>query len=199
MNDALDYGPLEELFGTWQGDKGMDIAPEPEGAEENPYYETITYTPVGDVTNAESQLLTAVHYLQVVKRKSNDEVFHHQTGYWMWDAANRTIMQSLTIPRGVCVLAGGQWNGERDEEGRVIIEVLARLGNEDWGVIQSPFMRDNARTAEFSHHLKVGNGLLSYSETTYVDIYDNLFEHKDSNELKRVSPSGHPVHQVPDA
>lgn len=185
MSDKLDYGPLEALFGTWQGDKGMDIAPEPEGAEENPYYETITFTPVGDVTNAESQLLTAVYYLQVVQRKSNDEVFHHQAGYWMWDAASNMVMQSLTIPRGVCVLAAGRWNGERDEEGRTVIEVIARLGDEDWGVIQSPFMRDNARTVEFSHHIKVGEGVFSYSETTYVDIYDQLFEHKDSNELTR--------------
>jgi hypothetical protein len=186
MSEPIDYGPLAELIGTWRGDKGMDITPEPDGAEENPYYETITFTPVGDVTNAESQTLVALHYLQVVQRKSNDEVFHHQTGYWMWDAASNTVMQSLTIPRGVCVLAGGSWNGERDEEGRVKIEVIARLGDEDWGVVQSPFMRDNARTGEFTHHLRVGNGRLSYSETTWVDIYDHLFEHKDANELVRV-------------
>lgn len=185
MNDSLDYGPLTELIGTWYGDKGMDVAPEPEGAEESPFYETITFTPIGEVTNAESQRLVALHYLQVVQRKSNDEVFHHQTGYWMWDAATNTIMQSLTIPRGVCVLAGGTWNGEKDEQGRLVIEVLARLGDDDWGVIQSPFMRDNARTGEFSHHLKVGNGELIYRETTWVDIYGRLFEHTDSNELRR--------------
>ncbi len=62
MQDELDYGPLKELIGTWHGDRGMDIAPEPDGAEENPYFETITFTAVGDVTNAESQLLAAVHY-----------------------------------------------------------------------------------------------------------------------------------------
>ena len=190
MNDTsqpLDYGPLAELIGTWQGDKGMDIAPEPEGTEENPYYETITFTAVGDVTNAESQRLAAVHYTQVVQRKSNDEVFHHQTGYWLWDAERNQVMQSLTIPRGLCVLAGGNWNGERDEEGRVRLEVIARLGDEDWGIVQSPFMRDNARTGEFVHHLQVGDGRLIYREITWLDIYDRLFEHTDSNELTRKS------------
>lgn len=185
MNDELDYGPLQELIGCWHGDKGMDVAPEPEGAEENPYFETITFTAVGDVTNAESQLLAAVHYTQVVQRKSTGEVFHHETGYWLWDAENKTVMQSFTIPRGLAVLAGGTWNGERDDQGRVLIEVISRLGDEEWGIIQSPFMRDNARTGEFSHHIRVGDGQLYYHETTWVDIYDHLFEHTDTNELTR--------------
>ena len=41
------YGPLTGQIGTWNGDKGMDIAPEPDGTEHNPYYETITYTAIG--------------------------------------------------------------------------------------------------------------------------------------------------------
>jgi hypothetical protein len=54
MNDnELDYGPLTGLIGTWTGDKGTDIAPEPDGTENNPYYETITYTAIGDVEDAE--------------------------------------------------------------------------------------------------------------------------------------------------
>ena len=31
---AIDYGPLAGLIGTWKGDKGMDVSPEPEGTEE---------------------------------------------------------------------------------------------------------------------------------------------------------------------
>jgi hypothetical protein len=38
----IDFGPLEELIGLWQGDKGTDIAPEPDGTEISPYFETIT-------------------------------------------------------------------------------------------------------------------------------------------------------------
>ncbi len=185
MNGSHDYGPLVELIGTWHGDKGVDIAPTSDGAGEIPFHETLTFTPVGEVTNAGSQTLLALHYQQVVKRKSDGEVFHHQCGYWMWDAASNTVMESLTIPRGVCVLAGGTWKDEKDEEGRILIEVVARLGDEDWGVIQSPFMRDNARTGEFIHRLTVGNGRLSYQETTWLDIYERLFEHRDSNELTR--------------
>ena len=82
MNDdkSIEYGPLNDLIGVWKGDKGLDVAPEPDGAEENPYFETITFTAIGDVTNAESQVLVALHYHQIVRRKSNNKVFHNETG-----------------------------------------------------------------------------------------------------------------------
>jgi len=179
----IDYGPLKELIGCWKGDKGIDVAPEPDGAENNPYYETITFTAIGDVSNAESQVLVAVHYRQIVQRKSNDKVFHDETGYWMWDAKAGIVMHSLTIPRAVCVLAGGNYNGEKNSDGSTVLEVSASLDDKDWQIIQSPFMQENARTTEFHHRIIVGNGKLSYSETTVVDIYGKVFEHTDQNEL----------------
>ena len=97
----LNYGPLTALIGTWAGDKGMDIAPEPDGEEHNPYHETILFEAIGDVTNAESQRLVALRYHQVVRRNSNNKVFHNETGYWIWDAERNLVMQTLTIPRGV--------------------------------------------------------------------------------------------------
>jgi len=100
----IDYGPLTPLIGVWEGDQGMDIAPEPDGTEENPYYETLTFEAGGDVSNAESQTLAIVRYHQVVSRKSNDEVFHDQIGYWTWDPPTQTSTQSIRIPLVVAVL-----------------------------------------------------------------------------------------------
>ncbi len=187
MSDSseIDFGPLAELIGVWKGDKGTDVAPESEGSETNPYFETITFSAVGGVTNAEAQNLVAVHYHQIVQRKSNGEVFHNETGYWMWDKDAGTVMHSLLIPRAVGVIAGGTYSGETDSQGRTILEVSAKEDDPDWGIIQSPFMRDNARTVSFTHRLTVGNGTLSYSETTIVDIYGRRFEHTDGNELAR--------------
>ncbi len=179
----IDYGPLQGLIGDWQGNKGLDVAPEPDGAENNPYYETITFTPIGDVSNAESQVLAAVHYRQIVTRKSTDEVFHDETGYWMWDAEAGIVMHSLTIPRAVSVLAGGTYNGERNADGSIILAVSAGGNDKDWKIIQSPFMRENARTTEFRHRITVGSGKLSYTETTIIKIYGKVFEHTDQNEL----------------
>jgi hypothetical protein len=176
--DGADYGPLAALIGNWEGDKGLDVAPDPDGPEENPYFETILFEAIGDLTNAESQTLAALRYHQVVCRKSNGNVFHNETGYWIWDASNGTVMQSFTIPRGVCLLAGGKADASTTS-----LKVAAAVNDADWGIIQSPFMRDKARTTEFRHEITVTGNELSYSETTVVEIYGKTFDHTDRNVL----------------
>jgi methylamine---glutamate N-methyltransferase subunit C len=179
-----DLGPLAGLLGTWSGDKGLDVAPEPEGTEQNPFYETLEFQALpGTVENAEEQVIAAVRYLQVVRRKSDDGVFHDQTGYWMWDAATDAVMLSLTIPRGVCLLAGG--GHDKEPGGAINLRVSAKAGDPDWGVVQSPFMAEKARTLEFRLELTLDGPHLRYSQTTMLDIYGRTFEHTDRNELTR--------------
>ena len=48
VKEEVDYGPLAALVGTWKGDDGMDVAPEPDDDERNPYYETIVFEEAGD-------------------------------------------------------------------------------------------------------------------------------------------------------
>jgi len=182
-----EYGPLAGLIGTWTGDKGLDIAPEPDGLDETPYYETIVFEAAGYVQNAESQTLMIVRYHQIVRKKANDEVFHDQVGYWTWDAQTGVVAQSLTIPRAVCVLAGGEASTEAGGETTLIVR--AKRGDNDWGVVQSPFMRDNASTESFEHTLSVAGDRLKYSETTVVAIYGRTFDHVDANELVRTQVS----------
>jgi len=176
----IDYGPLTGLIGTFKGDKGLDIAPDPEGTEKNAYYETIVFTPAGDVTNAEEQTLVALHYHQVVSRKSNNEVFHDQTGYWMWDQSKDEIFQSIAIPRVVCVLAQGE--AKTEENGDTVINVSTDVN----GVLQSPFMHKKAKTTSFKQTFIIKGNELHYHETTMVDIYGNSFEHTDTNTLTKV-------------
>ncbi|NOQ14840.1 MAG: DUF1794 domain-containing protein [Methyloprofundus sp.] len=187
MNDKqlVDYGPLQSLIGTWAGDKGIDVAPDPDGSERNLYYESIVFSAIGDVTNAESQVLSVIHYRQIVKRISNHEVFHDETGYWMWDPKEQVVMHSLVIPRGVCLLAGGKYSELNDIGESVNIEVSASIFDKNWQIIQSPFMQENARTTEFHQKLIITNKILSFAETTMVEIYGKVFEHTDQNELIR--------------
>ncbi len=172
----VDYGPLAQLIGSWKGDKGIDIAPEPDGEENNPYYETITFTESGTVTNAEKQTLSVLHYHQLVRRKSNDEVFHNQTGYWTWDASTNGITHSFTIPRGVCVLAEGKLSDNT-------IEVSASINDGNNSIAQSSFMANNAQTTEFKLSISIENGSMKYSQITILEIYGRSFEHTDDNEL----------------
>lgn len=185
-NTAVDYGPLTLLIGDWQGDKGLDVAPEPGGREENPYFESLSFSAIGNAVNAGTQKLAVLRYHQVVSRKVDGEIFHDETGYWMWDASNATVMHSLAIPRAVCVLAGGPWATQEDAGDRVSLLVAAKLDDPDWGIVQSPFMRDHARTLEFRHEIVVERDRLTYREMTLLDIYGKTFEHTDANELTKV-------------
>ncbi len=184
--DGINYGPLAVLIGVWKGDKGVDRAPEPDGEERNPYYETISFEAAGDVTNAEEQTLAIVHYKQVVSRKSNDEVFHHQVGYWLWDSADNTIVETFTIPRAVAVVAGGTLEAPDDLSTELVFEVSATLGSDQFGIVQAPFMHNKAKTTAFTHTLTVTGDTLRYSQTTVLDIYDKSnYDHTDLNTLTR--------------
>jgi methylamine---glutamate N-methyltransferase subunit C len=178
----IDLGPLAHLVGTWNGDKGSDLSPEPDGEEVTPYYETIVVEVVGDVTNAEEQVLLSVRYHQVVRKKANDEVFHDEIGYWQWDAETGVVAQSLAIPRAVAVLAGG--TAVQNENG-VEFSVAAADGDKDWGIVQSPFMRDKARTVSFTHTVSVSGNSMSYEQTINLEIYGKSFAHTDANTLTR--------------
>jgi hypothetical protein len=67
----------------------------------------------------------------------------------------------------------------------VTIKVAAGSYDEAWQIVQSPFMTEKARTTGFQMTLTVGNGRLSYAETTLLDIYGKTFEHTDDNALVR--------------
>ena len=181
--DIIAYGPLEDLIGTWTGDKGMDIAPEPDGTEENPYHETIIFEAIGTVKNAREQELSILRYHQEVIEKSTEEQFHDEVGYLTWEPETKVVTLSFTIPRHVTVIAGGQVS---DEAPNSPIMLSAALDDPNWPISQAPFMRDNAKTTAFSRVLSVDGDTLIYSQTTSLDIYGRAFEHTDGNSLKRV-------------
>ncbi|MGJ8668259.1 MAG: heme-binding beta-barrel domain-containing protein [Oceanococcus sp.] len=181
MSDVVDYGPLQGLIGVWKGDKGVDLSPEPEGKERSPYYETMTFSPAGDLDNAETEELVALHYHQIVARKSNDKVFHNQTGYWMWNAATGVVMHSLAIPRGVCVLACGEVTSK--EDGALQFELSTE--GDFTAITESPFMREKARTKAFSISMTLNGDSLRYKQSILLDIYGREFDHTDVDTLQR--------------
>ena len=177
----VDYGPLTGLIGQWYGDSGMDIAPEEDGDDHNPYYETLLFEAAGDVDNAETQELSIVRYHQVVARKRNDKVFHNESGYLLWDADNEALMLTFSIPRGVAIVANGRvetWSSG------LVLEFSAAKDTE-WGIVESPFMAKHAHTQSFTRQFNLMRDTLSYTQTTIVDIYGRTVDHTDENELHR--------------
>ncbi|MBM9498659.1 FABP family protein [Leptospira sp. 201903071] len=181
MSESIEiYGPLAYLIGKWEGDKGLDISPQRIGKGVKQYNETVIYEPIGTTTNAQSQVLTGLFYRQLVREKSNDTIIHDQTGYWMWEAKTGIVFHSFVIPRGTCVVAGGVYKEAAEP---IRIEVNAKEGDPDWGIIQPPFMNSNAKTLEFKNTLVIRGEHLFYSQELKIQIYDRIFIHTDENSL----------------
>ncbi len=188
MNEKIvkNDNPLAGLIGVWKGDKGTDLAPKPIEDENNPYFETLTFEVVDiDIENAGEENLTAVRYHQIVTEKESGDISHDETGYWIWNKNNNEIMLAFAIPRGVSVLASGSFQKSMHIGNEIIIKVSANLDAPDPGIVQSPFMKKNAKTSNFKRELIISGNLLSYTQETTVEIYNKTFNHEDRNELTR--------------
>jgi hypothetical protein len=182
MNDESNISPLNQLIGIWKGDKGMDIAPKPDEDENNPYYETLIIEPVDiDIENAEEQELLTVKYYQYVKEIETGDVSHSETGYWIWDKNEGTIMCAFVIPRGLSLLASGEF--KISNQGALMINVSSSIDDPNWSFVQSPFLEKKAKTLAFTREFKVSGNTLTYTQETKLDIYGKLFNHTDTNTL----------------
>lgn len=182
--DGIDYGPLAQLLGKWIGNKGLDNAPDANAAPDlSPFTDELTFTIDGPAENAEEQQLVSVKYHHVVRKLENGRIFHNQIGHWIYEPSTGLIMHSLSIPRAVCLLAGGEI---QQKDGETIFEVDAKAGSETFGIVQAPFMLEKAKTRAFHMRLSVKDDELSYEETMSLHIYGKDFEHVDKSTLTRV-------------
>jgi len=183
--DGVDYGPLGALLGQWVGERGVDVAPAGDGQpDRTEFIDEIEFLPSGPAENAEEQQLVSVRYRHVVRKKENGKIFHDQIGHWIYEPATGLIMHSLTIPRGVALLAGGKLS----ESGTGwVAEVKAVAGDNNFGIVQSPFMNEKAKTKAFEMSLTLAADVLSYKETTFLHIYGVDFDHVDKSTLRKVT------------
>lgn len=184
VRNGIDYGPLAQLLGKWVGNNGLDNAPD---ANANPdlsaYVDELTFTLGGPAENAEEQQLVTLMYHHVVRKQENGQIFHEQVGHWLYEPATDVIMHSLSIPRGVCLLAGGRYQSSTDES---IFDVTAAADSDSYGIVQSPFMLERAKTNKFQLRLSVSGDLLRYRQVMSLHIYGKDFEHIDESTLQRV-------------
>lgn len=181
--DPTNYGPLTQLIGTWQGDKGVDVSPEDDGPETNQYQEELVFEPVKDVDNAEEQELVVLRYKQTVTRIRDGKLIHTEAGFYSWEAGSKLLIKSFSIPRGVALVAGGSIETDGN---RISYQVNAAKHNSDWGIIESPFMQQKATTKDYQFNMQIVEGKLNYQQTMNLRIYDRDFEHTDENTLSKV-------------
>jgi len=178
-------GPLARLAGVWESDRGVDIAPKAQGPEQRPFREIIRMDPIDPQANG-PQLLYGLRYHIHINTDEEAITFHDQVGYWHYEPATGLIMQSLTIPRGQAVLAGGK----ASPDGKTIT-VEARRGDTSFGICSSPFLEEAFRTDYYRLDITFNDdGSWSYVSRTDLAIRGKTpaFNHKDTNTLRRVAP-----------
>ena len=124
----------------WQSDQGVDINPKADGPERRVFREHIRMEPIDPQTNG-PQLLYGLRYHIHINTPEEAITFHDQVGYWLWEPATGLIMQTIAIPRGQVVLAGG--TAKPDDE-RISVE--ARRGDTRFGICSTTFLEEAFRT-----------------------------------------------------
>lgn len=176
-------GPLGPLAGVWEGDQGIDIAPTPDGPVESRYREHLVLDPFGPIKNREQQLY-ALRYSTTAWRVGEDEAFHEELGYWLWDAYNEQVIRTFMVPRGVCVMAGGDVEADSRR-----FKLRADVGSETYGALSNPFLHRSANTDAYEVTITINeNGSFTYEEDTILNFtpLGEIFHHTDSNTLKKI-------------
>jgi hypothetical protein len=184
-------GPLARLAGVWEGRKGIDLNPKAEGPERREYLERIEMQPIDPQANG-PQLLRGLRYHIHINTPEEDITFHDQVGYWLWDAETGLVMQSLTIPRGQAVLAGGA--AKPDGSGLI---VSARRGDTEYGIVSTAFLEHAFRTDFYTLDVTFNaDGSWSYVSDTMLAVRGQAepFRHRDRNTLVKVGePTPNPL------
>jgi hypothetical protein len=193
-NTLAHLGPLRRLAGIWEGRKGIDLNPKADGPERREYIERVEMQPIDPQANG-PQLLYGLRYHAHIIATDEDGTFHDQVGYWLWEPATGLVMQSVAIPRGQVVLAGGR---AAADAGSLVVE--ATRGSTEFGIASTAFLEHAFRTD--SYRLEVtfnADGSWSYVSDTMLAVRGAAepFRHRDRNTLTKVGePTPNPLAQL---
>jgi hypothetical protein len=183
--DALrNLGPLAPLAGVWEGERGVDVHLSADGPKEEVFVERYDLQPLDPQLNG-PQLLYGLRYWTFVLRPHRPSTFHDQVGYWLWEPATGTILQTLTIPRGQIAMAIGRAAADARS-----FELECRFGSPTNGTCSNPFLDHAKRTLGYTIKVDIhDDGSWSYEQVTLLQILgrDELFRHTDRNRLYRVA------------
>src|SRR6202044_1421833 len=92
----------------WEGEGGLDTAFShgPEKVLGTKYLEKCSLRAFGPGDH-EDQHLYGLDYKSAMWRGDQENPFHTEVGYWLWDGATGEVMRGFVVPRGITVLAGG--------------------------------------------------------------------------------------------
>jgi hypothetical protein len=181
---ADEWGPLGPLVGEWEGEGGLDTAYSHSKHEVlgTPYLEKVTLKPFGPVDNG-NQHLYGLDYKTAMWRDNEDNPFHTEVGYWLWDAATGEVLRGFVVPRGITVLAGGTASADATS-----FTLKAARGEALYTIGENAYLAEHASTLDYEVTITTGGGTWSYEETTTLkmDEMSEPFAHTDRNSLRKV-------------
>jgi hypothetical protein len=191
VDTLKNLGPLRGMAGVWEGQGGQDVKPKVEGPKKQIYVEHMELQPIDPQTNG-PQLLYGLRYHSHMVKPDQIKTYHEQVGYWLWEPATNTVIHSLTIPRGLTVMAVGKASEETKE-----FELLATHDSDNFGIRSTPFLDYAFKTVEFRIKIKINSSTSwTYDEDTVLMIQGktDLFHHTDRNTLIKIAePTPNPL------
>ncbi len=183
LHTLRNLGPLTPLAGIWEG-LGLDHHPVREGGQDDAYTERMELQPIDPQPNG-PQLLYGLRYHVHIKKPGEALTFHDQVGYWLWEPATKTVIQTLAIPRAQVAMASG--TAEPDARR---FTVKAVLGSRTFGICSSPFLDEAFKTLEYAITVTMNDdGTLTYEQDTVLQVAGRPepFHHTDKNTLRKVT------------
>jgi len=179
------------MAGIWKGQRGLDVKPKVDGPKKQVFDERIELQPIDPQTNG-PQLLYGLRYHTHIVKPDQVKTYHEQVGYWLWEPSTGTVIHTVTIPRGMTVMASGKAKADAKE-----FELTASHVSENFGIRSSPFLDYAFKTIEFRIKITINaDGSWSYDEDTVLLIRGRSepFHHTDRNTLSRIAePTPNPL------
>ena len=181
---ANEWGPLGLLAGEWESESGgLDTAYSHARGEVlgTPYREKCSMKPFGPVDNG-SQHLYGLDYKSAMWRGDEENPFHAEVGYWLWDGATGEIKKGFVVPRGITTLAGGTATADATE-----FTLRADRGHELYSIGENKYLASQASTLSYEVTISLHGDSWSYDESTMLKMSElgEPLAHTDHNTLHR--------------
>ncbi len=178
------WGPLAPLAGDWYGEGGLDTAYShtQHAVIATPYREKLSFKPFGPVHNGR-QSLYGLDYKTAMWRGDEENPFHTEVGYWLWDGATGETLRGFVVPRGITVLAGGTVPHDA-----TTFSLEAAADDPNYTIGQNKYLGANASTSSYAVTITINDDdTWTYHEITMLDMteFDEPFPHTDHNTLHR--------------
>jgi hypothetical protein len=184
-----EWGPLAALAGEWEGNDGLDVSfhNARDRVGETGYLEKVQLKPFGPVENGRQSLYGLDYRMAAWRHGEEDQnPFHTEVGYWLWDAADRQVMRCFVVPRATLLIAGATCEPDARS-----FTLRADPAHSSYGILENPYLVENASTRSYQCTITVNDeGSWTYEQDAVVKLValggDEL-HHTDRNTLRRVA------------